>query len=333
MEAFVKRQVFYNQKFFLEKRLPKSGEVLVRVGDVVKPFDVLGFTYVSRLARKVLVPVGARLLVSEGEMVTADQVLAVRPGFIKKQEILAPLAGTVQLKDRELTVLSPPEKFNLVSGIAARVAKVYGKLAVLLEASGTSLKGVWSCGVETVGEIKVLETGGEALKASHLEAQAAGKILVFPGLVSLVVLNKARALGAAGFVCASLELEDKSCPLNVLVTEGFGPAVMPTRLKFFLSTLKIRAALISPARQELIIPDLKIESTTFEPDLPWRRSLNKGDLVQVLNWPHFAQEAEVRQILNDFRFESGINAPTVLVRLIKSGQEVHVPVTNVLLLE
>ena len=128
MRVFVKKQVFYNHLVFLERTLPKEGEMAVRIGDLVKAFDVLGHTYLSRLAESVPVPKGAKIMVRDEEAIITGQVLFKKSGFVRREAYKAQHGGIVGLRENKIEVYSQPEKFNLVSGIEAKVAKVIEKI-------------------------------------------------------------------------------------------------------------------------------------------------------------------------------------------------------------
>lgn len=334
MEAFVKRKIFYNKRVFLEKTLPKEGELLVKVGDLVKPFNILGYTYLSLNSRDLKLPKGSKVLVADGESVSFDQVIARKKRFIKTDLVRAPFSGIVQIKpDNVVTVHSPAEKFNLVSGIEAKVVKVLEKLSVLLETDAVVVSGVWACGTESVGEIKILDNGSNVLKTKELSADDLGKILIYSGYVPDPVLQKAKTMGVVGFICGSVELTAHSCPINVLATEGFGPATMPKNLRTFLSSLSVRTAVISPGRKCLIIPGLKEEKFPEEGGNPRVYEIKPGMVVQILVWPYFGQEAEVLEIIGSYTFESGIKTDALSVKLLGSGEVVKIATVNVLILD
>lgn len=335
-ETFVKKQVFYRPQVFLEKTLPKEGEILAKEGDLVKPFDILGYTYVSPLQRQLKIPPGSKILVSQGEDVVLGQVLAKKSGFIGGQEFKAPIAGAVSLKDDRIEISSSPEKFNLVSGIEAKVVKVIAKLACLLVTEATYVKGVWAGGQEAVGEVKVIQKGGEVIRQTDLSPSDVGKILIYPGFVPLSILQKAKALGVAGFVCASAEVSLKTpegCPINLLLTEVFGSLRMPSSLFSFFESLTLRTAVISPPRRQLIIPGYRLEKTSEESGFPPIGTIEKGLRVQILVWPHLGEEAQVTEVLGDSTFESGVKTSAVLVKLAATGKTLKVATSNILILE
>lgn len=330
MEAFVKRQVFYSKKVFFERTLPKAGEILVKVGDLVKPFDILGFTYVSPLSRRLSLAAGSRVSISDGEEVSLGQVVALKPGFWFREKVKAPIAGRAEVTGDEIIIFSSPEKFNLTSGIFAKVAKIVEKRSCLLETEASLVRGVWACGLEVAGEIKVFETSN-ALKVEDLSVTDLGKILVYPGLVPTVILQKARAMGVAAFVCAAIE-ESKGCPLNVLVTEGFGAAQMSQKLVEMLRTLAVKTGIVSPERKEFIVPGFKLPGLKADEDVAEVVDLKIGQRVQIVAWPHFGAEAEVLKVLGITTFASGVASESALVKLGADGETLTVAASNILVL-
>lgn len=318
----------------MEKTLPKEGEMLVKRGDLVRSFDILGQTFISLNKKNLMLPPGAKIMVEDGDSVSFDQILAIKRSFLRTWSLRSPFSGTIKIKDRSaLEISSPPEKFNLVSGIEARVYKVVEKLSVLLETDAVVVDGVWASGVEAVGELKIIDNGGQLLETRDLGADDLGKIIVFSGCVTQSALKKSKALGVVGFVCASLENSEENPALNVLVTEGFGPAFMPRKLWQYLSPSSLRTAIISPGRKQLIIPGFKEETLGEENVSAKTQELKIGILVQVLAWPYFGQEAEVLELIGDFIFESGLSAPALLLKLINNNENVKMPVENVLILD
>lgn len=330
----MKRRVFYNKRVFLEKTLPLEGQILVKPGDLVKSFDILGNTFLSRDSKEFNLPPRVKVLVQDGESVAYDQVLAKKPGLLRSLKFRAPFAGTVRVESNTLLkLIAPAEKFNLVSGIEARVVRVVDKLSVLLETEAIVVNGVWGAGDESVGELKVIDNGGQVLTTKDLGADDLGKILVFFGFVSESVLQKAKTVGTAGIVCASLEKSVQSYPLTVLATEGFGPASMPKKLREYLLSFSLKTGVISPARRQLIIPGLRDEKLPNSDETETRKEVSAGIVVQVLVWPYFGQEAEVVEVLGESTFGSGIRAPSLSIRLLETRDLITIPLVNVLILD
>lgn len=335
MEAFLKRQIFYSPMVFLEKTLPKEGEIVVKVGDRVAPFDILAHTYVSLSHKSLRLPPGAKVLVDDGETVAAGQVLARKNRFIGAEVLRAPHSGRVKISEDKmnLKVFSSPERFNLVSGIEAKVAKIVPKLSLLLQAPATLVQGVWGLGPEVVGELQVLEETSRLSLSRGLGPESVGKIIVCPGFVNDIFLQKAKALQVAGVVGAAFENKTDRSFLTVLVTEGFGKAVMPQKLARSLKRAELKTAVISPARRQLIIPDYREPGATLTVNLAESREVAVGDRIQILNWPYFSEEAVVEERLGETLFESGIRAESLRVKRAKNGEVIKIPASNVVLLD
>ncbi len=335
MEAFVKKQIFYSPMVFLERTLPKEGEIRVKVGDQVAAFDVLAHTYLSLMRKDLVLPKGTQMLVEDGEAVSAGQALAKKSKFLSAQVFKAPFSGSVKILDGGLSleISSSPERYNLVSGIAAKVVKVVPKLSLLLQTSASLVQGVWASGSEVVGEIRFIEEAVGVSLASKLGPEIVGKIIVCPGFVNDAFLQKAKVLGVAGIVCGALEYRLEQKYLTVLVTEGFGKAEMPKKLVQGIKQFELKTGVISPARRQLIIPNRPSSEPNLFNDFMERREIKVGDNIQILNWPYFSEEAVVVELLGPTLFESSIKEEGLLVKRNRGGELIKVPTVNIMILE
>ena len=331
MKVFVKKQISYNHLVFLERTPPKEGNITVKVGDLVKPFDVLGHTYISRLQESINLPTGAKILIKDEEDVLNDQVLFKKRGFIRSERGKTHHAGHVSLKKDKIEIYSQPEKFNLVSGIESKVAKIVEKKSCLLQTEATVVQGIWACGAEVVGEIKVLKKKGETLRTSDLDASIFGKILLYESFLPASILQKAKAIGALGVVCASVE-SSQNCPINLLMIEGFGFSRTTGNVSDLFEKLALRTGIISPERKQLILPGLKVESEDERVELEGQTELKKGARVQIIGWPYLGREGIVKDFLTDHLFESGLRAPAALIETLDSKEQVKVVADNLLAL-
>lgn len=335
MEVFVKRQIFYALRVFLEKTLPKRGEILVRTGEAVKPFTVLGHTYLSLFKKRWPLRKGSLVVVGDGAAVAAGEVLAKKSSLMQQELIKSSLSGTARVYEEEgfIEVSSSPERFNLISGIEAKVVKILPRLSVLLQTQATVLQGVWASGPEVVGELSFLDLEENIARTKDLTPEDTGKIVVFPNFVTLGVLQKAKALGLAGLVCAGVEKNSVGEMLPVLTTEGFGPGRMPEKTIRSLKNMGLKTAVISPPRRQLIVPGYQEEDSPLVVSRSEKRELKIGDRVQVLSWPYFPEEGIVNSVFEEIEFESGIKAPGVVVKRIKNSEEVKIPINNILILQ
>lgn len=302
-------------------------------------FDILGHTYVSLSRRRLELEKGAKIMVAEEEEVTSGQVLARGSGLFRPRLFRAPLSGTVHLEgDRSaIEVIGSPERFNLVSGIEAKVVKVVPKLSVLLQTAATIIQGVWGQGGEVVGEIRFRESKDPKAEAflttKDLGPEDVGKILIFPGFVPTSTLQKAKALGAVAVVCAGVEAALPEMSLPILVTEGFGLSLMTSRLIESFRAAVLKTAVVSVARRQVIMPNYQEAGLASAANFSESREVKVGDQIQILTWPYFSEEAITLRSLGAIRFESGIKAESWLVKRSKNGEEVKIPADNLLILE
>jgi len=190
------KKVYFTKKAFLERGLPQEGEIVCKVGDTVKPFDILGSTFVSldkrswRLSSKEW-----SIRVADGTSLSSGDILASKKNILpfKKEVIRMPFSGSVSIlvdKDvGQIDISSFPERYNLISGINAKVNKLIEKTSVLLETEAYIVKTASGVGKEVIGEIKTVGNFDTPLLLSQLSSELTGKIVIGGSFASNEVIN------------------------------------------------------------------------------------------------------------------------------------------------
>lgn len=333
-------KVYYKKETFLERRLPQAGEIAVKVGDAVRPFTVLGATFVSLKKQSWNFDSAKwKLRVTDGQRLGERTVVAAakKPPFFKGDEVKTPVAGVVTVNSEgrffSVTVSSLPEKFNLVAGVEARVTKVADRLSVLLVTEAYVVPGIFSSGREVIGEIKTVGGFDQPLTLSQLTPDLVGKIVVAGSFVSPEVVNKAQALGVTALVTGGVSLQVSASNFPLLVTEGFGRIPMNKKVWDFFVSEQLRTAVVEPHIKQVIVPSLDGDHHRFGPVKEPLAELVVGGRVQVFVWPNFGFGGEVLAIGQaGKRFPSGITDVGVQVKL-ETGEKIEVPVSNLGILE
>lgn len=334
------QKIFYQDQVFFERVLPSEGEISCRVGDRVRPFDVLGSTFVSGEKRSWRI--SARdwdVLATDGQALNSGDVLARKRGwpFLKNEVLKMPFSGSVAIfVENDITridIASFPEKHNLVAGIEGRVDKIVEKRSVLLETKAYLISGVFGSGREVFGEIKVVGSFNSPLLLSQLTADLSGKVIVGGSYASTEVINKAQALGALAIVMGGLSLPSVRNTFPLLATEGFGRIPMNKDLWQFLGNRQLKTAVVVPTRRQMIVPGPEVEKRPSLRSLPQGR-LRRGALVQVFVWPNFGHSGRVAELgATSSILPSGIKDYLAKVKLDDTGEIIEVPVSNLGLLE
>ena len=350
MNVPIVRKMFFSHHAFVERRLHGPGEITVKVGDTLRPFDVIGEAQIEQkqetypLAKFLGVRVKKMpkcLLKGEGQSFQRGEMIAAARTFfgLRNRRFSVDYPGLVEkvnLEKGELTLQSQNQRYKLTAGVPGKVNRVIPKLAVLLETSAHVLRGVWAAGDSVEGEITVIGTPDKPAHLELIRPDLAGKIVVAGSFVSGESLAKAAALGVKGIVCGGTNFpRDKSYFLNlglsILVTEGFGEVPFDPAGWQFLQSVVSRHTLLIPARQELLVPAIGGEVQPSPSEMvELFAEIKIGDRVEIFSWPYFARIGKVLRFSSaPVVFPSEVTADAVCVKLEGSGEEVEIPVRNV----
>ncbi len=247
------------------------------------------------ISRQRPLPPGATPLVSMGERVTPERVVA-------EQRIAQGVRG-------------------ILAGLSGQVTGITVGQSVTVEGVATLLNGVVGVGGPAAGALYAIPRG-ESLAVAHIPH---GCVLLHPTRAPLMLLQRALASGAAGVIAASvtaLELEafaradlmalleglappTEPQPLTVVLTEGVGEAVMDSTLWHMLTRRLGDIALLNGQTlpQRAIRPEILLSlpegSTPLQPPLP--SALAVGALVRVWAGPSRGARGRIAYLLTHER--------------------------------
>jgi hypothetical protein len=331
-------------KIRCERRLPRAGDITVRVGTTVAPNHV-----VARIPKQVqfhVVPgsellgvppaaVTDYLLVEIGEKVGPGTPLLQRKRLFGGQTIESPIEGEVSaVQNGRIILQSTTGLIELRAMIQGRVANFMGNHSVILETQGTLIQGVWSSGVETYGPLKITaDSPGTPLHPSDLQNQK-DHILVTGTIRDEALLEQAATANVRGLIVGTMpaHLCDTASRLRLplILTDGIGDHHMAPLIFERLQAQEQQEAslLVTPGasnRPEIIIthnvPPGRLQPPIYTP-------LEKGKTVRLLRAPYKGEIAQVDQLFSAARtIDTGIKAYGAMVRLA-NGQTVFVPYAN-----
>lgn len=331
-----------------ERMLPVAGEVLVRAGERVEPSQVVARATQTRDLRILNVAQQFRLDAKraercmrkkEGDTVAAGDVLAVRPGVVKRK-ILAPAAGTiVAIGGGKMLLEVAPEEIEVRAYLAGAVSEVIPKLGVRIETAGAWVEATWGCGGEAYGVLRVVGKKPEdPLRPKAIDVSSHGAIIVSGGWIDPAAFATAQQMQVRGLIAGSMDGDQRKtaeeCGFPVILTEGFGRMPMAAPLYQLLQSQNGREACISgvtrarfgATRPEIIIP-LPIESRPSFPPPPGA-ALAVGMRVRVIRQPYAGMIGTVTALpAQAGRLDSGIQLHGAEVNLGAAGV-VFVPYTN-----
>ncbi len=316
------------------RQLPLKGEVHMKVGDMVKPDDVVASTHIPGNVHMVNAAIQLNvepdavpelLLVKIDEPVKKGQPLAESKGFfgLFKSQIKSPIDGTlgnVSGVTGQILLSEPPVPIEVDAYTSGKVVDVLPEEGVVVETEASLIQGILGIGGESRGVIQIL-TGSpdQELTADMINDSHKGKIIVGGSFLSLEAFKKAMKAEVAAIVVGGFNYTDITNvlghPLGVaitgsedicttlVITEGFGRIAMADRTFSLLKDHNGNFAAINGATQiragvirpEVVIPLEKGTGGAMEFD-ETGVATTIGSLVRVIRAPYFGQVGKVKNL-------------------------------------
>ncbi|MBP7998333.1 MAG: hypothetical protein KA314_03095 [Chloroflexi bacterium] len=336
-----------------ERLLPRSGEVIMRIGQQVSPVQVIARTverprYIVLNASRVLgVPpqdVPRYLLVEEGASLIKGMPVMRKPGAFGRGRVFnSPAEGILyHIYNGRLIVQLVSEPIEVRAMVRAHVNGIIAHRGVVLEINGSLIQAIWGSGKEGVGKIKLASRDERSeLLPESLDKEARGAILVAGRVSSQEMLSALEQQGVKGLVVGSLSAAicaaagDFSFP--IILTDGIGAKGMTRPVFNLLRESEGREATLfgqvnaqAGERPEIIIP-LPVDSNPVNPSLPGVK-LEVGQMVRIIRAPYTGAIGRVTRLYVRAKNSAvGIRIPGADVTL-PDGEVVFVPYTNLDLL-
>lgn len=353
------------------RRLPRKGEVLVRVGDVVQPNDVVaramlpGPMAIVKVAGQLGVDpneVEPLLAVAVGDEVQKGQLLAQAKSFFGmfKSESFAPVSGVVETFSGvtgNLGIREPSVPLDVNAYVEGAVVEVMPEDGCVIEARGAFIQGIFGVGGERQGAVQVVSTGpDEVLTDDIINADMKGRIIVGGALVTGAALAKASEVGVAAVVAGGVVDTDVEAYVGhsigvaitgqepvvttLIITEGFGKITMARRTFDLLRANEGRLASVNGATQiragvirpEVIIP-LEESARPAAETLNGEHALDIGTPIRIIREPYFGELATVAALPPELTEIPSGALVRVLDARLADGRTVTVPRANVEILE
>jgi hypothetical protein len=258
MYAPVLKKLVEKTETYMERCLSVPGNLFVKEGDLVRPFDRLGECVYSQ--KQALYPKGlkpfkyknARQFYYEGSNL----------GRIGKTAIAAPFNGNLTKKDDDSFVFNAvDDKHVLLSGVWGTVQKVTENRAILIKTQTKDLLLSSSTKVCISGELVVFPNPMEILEKYYLEGFSKnneGKIVYVGHFADMEVVKRAGEMGAAAVLAGSAYKETfnyaKKIGLGFGLISGFGKLETPEPIYKLLSIIAYRYVFLDGEKSVLRIP-------------------------------------------------------------------------------
>lgn len=357
------------EKYHVKKRriLPIKGEVLVKVGDLVNPEEVVaktelpGDVYPINIVN--LLGVGPKevpdkMLVKEGGKVSADQIFAKSTSFfgLFKNTVKAPVEATIEAVSTitgQVILRGNPLPVEVKGYIQGKVREVIEREGIVVECEATFIQGIFGIGHEQSGElVMAVKSPSEVLDEDKIKEAYKGKIIGGGGLATAAALKKAEEIGVKGIVVGGFDDRDlrdylgydlgvaitgsESIDITLVVTEGFGHIDMADRTFSLLKDNEGRLVSINGATQiraGVIRPEVVIVSESQAEETAEiaaeQMVLEEGALVRCIRRPYFGRIGKIVALPSELvRMESETKVRVMEIEF-DDGERVIVPRANV----
>ena len=349
------------------RRLPIKGEVLVKVGDIVGPDDIVaramlpGPQQAIKLAEELGVEAGevkGFFKLNIGDSVEAGQLVAETKGMFGgwfRKEVHSKHAGTIE-SISEITghvlVREPSIPVEIPAYIRGTVAEAIPSEGAVIEARCAMVQGIFGVGGERNGPVRLaVGTPDDLLEAKHVLEDDKGKVLVGGSGVTIEAVRRAVQVGAVGIVVGAVRDVDlteflgydigvaitgqEDISLTLVATEGFGKLRMAQRTFDLLKSLEGRQASVNGATQiragvirpEIIVPFTQ-SADAGQAQEPIL-ALASGTPIRVIREPYFGRLGKVTGLPSQPQTVDSGARVRVLQAKLDDGQEVTVPRANV----
>lgn len=353
------------------RRLPLSGQVLVDVGDRVRPDTVVAETYLPGPVHNVNIAnalaiapdeVPGCMLKQRDEPVAKGELIAESKGIfgLFKSSVRCPENGTIEMVSEvtgQVLIREPSTPVRINAYLDGTVTETLHGEGVVVETAGACIQGIFGVGGETHAPIRqIVQSPEDEVTGEMIDDRLRGRIVCCGSMITLDALRKLIEVGASGVVVGGMRYHDigdllgyqigvavtggEDIGLTMIVTEGFGRLAMAERTFELLQSLQDREASLSGATQiraGVIRPEIIIRSegdeASSDRSSPTGRGIEAGSLVRLIREPWFGELATVASMPEEpVRLPTGAFARVLQARRT-NGALVTVPRANVEIVE
>lgn len=354
------------------RRLPLTGEVLVRKGETVEATRVVARALLPGPARSVNVAalVGVDpaelqtcLLVQEGQTIAEGAVLARTKGIfgMGRREIASPCAGVIEsisARTGQMIVRGEPLRVELAAHLAGMVVDVREGEGATIENNVTLVQGIFGVGGERCGPLRfAVDSPGDDASPERITALGGGPIVVAGRRVTRSAFDAAHEAGVSAIIAGGIDDEDlrgilgydlgvavtgsEAIGTTIILTEGFGEIAIARRTFELLRSREGSLASVSGATQiraGVVRPEILIPVTGGAASGGAGAGSDAGQLVlgrsvRLVRDPWFGALGEVAELPAEPQvLESESRARVAVIRL-NDGRIVRVPRANVEIIE
>ena len=327
-------KILAQTKIIKKRQLPMKGTVHLKIGDIVKPDEVVASTEIPGNVQMVNVAnqlnvepenIPECMLVELDESISKGQIIAESKGIfgLFKSQLKSPIDGTLA-NVSEITgqaILSePPIPVAVDAYTSGKITEIEDQEGVTIETEGVLVQGILGIGGENRGILEVVTTSpNDELTAEMIQEKHKGKVIVGGSFLRMDTFEHAKKIGVAGIVSGGFDYTDLSKILgyslgvaitgsekigpSLIITEGFGKIGMAERTYELLSANAGKFAAINGSTQiragvirpEIIIPSER-ENGEIRDYEEADLAITEGSLIRVIRAPYFGRVGKVKSL-------------------------------------
>ena len=364
-------KVLKNTKILKERRLPLKGSVESKVGQIVKPNDIVAKTDLPGNVQMINVAnqlnidasdINQCMIKTIGELIHKNDLIAETKGIFGffKSSVLSPCEGTIEtISDvtGQVVLRESPIPVEVDAYIEGKINEVISDEGVVIKTNGVFIQGIFGIGGESRGKIKtIVDTRESEITKEMITDEEKGKIIIGGSFISIDAYKKAIDFEVAGIVVGGFNYYDleeilgytlgvaitgsEDLYTSLIVTEGYGKIQMGQQTFDLLNTYSGKLASINGATQiragvirpEIIIPLDSSDASIESNDSNQSDGMTIDSLVRVIRSPNFGKIGLVKELPPELReMESETMVRVAIVYI--DGNRFEIPRSNLEVVE
>ena len=364
-------KVLKRTKILKERRLPLKGSVESKVGERVKPNDIVaktdlpGNVQIINVANQLNIDasdINQCMIKTIGESIHKNDLIAETKGIFGffKSSVLSPVDGTIEtISDvtGQVVLREPPIPVEVDAYIEGKVNEVISEEGVVIKTNGVFIQGIFGIGGESRGKIKTIVDSRESeITKEMITDEEKGKIIIGGSFISIDAYKKAIDCEVAGIVVGGFNYYDleeilgytlgvaitgsEDLHTSLIVTEGYGKIQMGQQTFDLLNSHNGKLASINGATQiragvirpEIIIPLDSSDASLDSNDFNKSDGMTIDSLVRVIRSPNFGKIGVVKELPPELtKMESETMVRVAIVHI--DGNRFEIPRSNLEVVE
>ena len=364
-------KVLKRTKILKERRLPLKGSVESKVGDRVKPNDIVaktdlpGNVQIINVANQLNIDasdINQCMIKTIGESIHKNDLIAETKGIFGffKSSVLSPVDGTIETISNvtgQVVLRESPIPVEVDAYIEGKVNEVISEEGVVIKTNGVFIQGIFGIGGESRGKIKtIVDSRKSEITKEMITDEEKGKIIIGGSFISIDAYKKAIDCEVAGIVVGGFNYYDleeilgytlgvaitgsEDLHTSLIVTEGYGKIQMGQQTFDLLNSHNGKLASINGATQiragvirpEIIIPLDSSDASLDSNDFNKSDGMTIDSLVRVIRSPNFGKIGVVKELPPELtKMESETMVRVAIVHI--DGNRFEIPRSNLEVVE